>query len=72
VIKSDVDVQVTWSNGLFLDNIGIANATFNPPNGSLFTSNKYHKVVATVTDIQGNEDQCIMEVYVKGLTVALN
>ena len=66
VIKSDVDVAVTWSKGLFEDNVGIQNVLFNPSNGSIFQSNKYHKVVATVTDQQNNVETCVMEVYVKG------
>uniref|UniRef100_A0A7M5WWI0 Uncharacterized protein n=1 Tax=Clytia hemisphaerica TaxID=252671 RepID=A0A7M5WWI0_9CNID len=66
VIRSDIDVSVTWSKGIFRDNVGIKSAIFNPSNGTIFESNKYHKVVATVTDQQNNVDTCVMEVYVKG------
>ena len=52
--------------GIFRDNVGIKSVVFNPSNGTIFESNKYHKVVATITDQQNNVDTCVMEVYVKG------
>ena len=55
-----------WSQGLFSDNVGIENVIFTPANGSLFESNKKHKVEAVVTDRQGNQDKCVMEVSIKG------
>ena len=58
VIKSDVDVKVSWSDGMFTDNVGIQSVTYNPPNGSMFISNKNHKVIATVVDVQGNKEEC--------------
>lgn len=70
VIESDVDTKVTWGEGVFTDNIGVGGIVFNPPNGSVFESNKYHRVEATVTDVNGNNDTCVMEVYVKGWSQA--
>ena len=67
VINSDFDVKVIWSQGLFSDNVGIKSAIFTPANGSLFQSNKKHRVEAVVTDQQGNQDKCVMEVEIKGL-----
>ena len=66
VIKSDFPVKVTWGNGLFSDNVGISKVSFNPVNGSIFQSGKYHPVKMTVEDVQGNKDICVLEVYVQG------
>ncbi|XP_047133368.1 uncharacterized protein LOC100208285 isoform X1 [Hydra vulgaris] len=66
VIKSDLSSKVFWSDGIYTDNVGIKNVIFNPPNGTILESNKYHKVTMTVEDISGNSDSCVMEIYVEG------
>lgn len=66
VVESNTPTRVYWGNVISMDNVNTKSITFNPPNGTIFHSNKYHKVVATVTDTNGNKDSCVIEVYVKG------
>ena len=66
MIESQLDTVVYWNAGIFTDNVGIASVEYSPHNGTIFASNKRHKVEATVTDVHGNNDTCVMEVYVKG------
>eukprot|EP00794_Sanderia_malayensis_P018983 gene18983-20890_t len=65
-ITSDLATELFWSNGHATDNIAVESVSFNPPNGSKFTSGSINEIVMTAFDSAGNSASCRFEIIVEG------